>query len=178
MFRWLGGGGGVKIFGRFTNILWEWGEWVLCSWRSLLWLLRLPFMYNLILFNGIFIELSLTIFLAKYDTGLDKVMTRSLIWTASTAVALWICFHWVQAETPNVPKVFLLSLSSAQRFRHSAAVRPRRCFRKFFPFPLFRPTDQLYVVGEHRGKIKKERRQKERRKERYTLTHSVKIRIL
>jgi len=36
-------------------------------------------MYNLILFNGIFIELSLTIFLAKYDTGLDKVMTRSLI---------------------------------------------------------------------------------------------------
>ena len=97
------GWGGVKICGSVTNKLWGWGEWVLCSWSARFsCILRLALMYNLIRFTDICLKLSLKIIPAKHDTPLYHVMTRSLIWTACTAVALWICAHWVQSITPDI----------------------------------------------------------------------------
>ena len=96
------------------------------------------------------------------------VMTRPLIWTACTHVALWICIHCVPADTPDIPTVFLLSLSSAQKFRLSArldqgslqncsnfslsANRPTLCSRKI-----------LLKIEKGRGTEWKEGRKKEER---------------
>ena len=68
-------------------------------------------MYNLIRFADICIELSPIITLAKHVTTSDHVMTLPLIRTACTAVALWICIHWVSVDTPDIQKIsFFLSV--------------------------------------------------------------------
>ena len=79
-------------------------------------------MYNLIRFIHICLKLSIKIILAIYYTTLYHVMTRPLIRTACTAVALWICIHWVPVDTPHIPNVIILSLSSAEKFRLSAGL--------------------------------------------------------
>jgi len=55
-------------------------------------------MYNLIRFTDFCLDLSLTIILAKHDTTLDHVMTRTLIWIACTVLALWICIHYIYVQ--------------------------------------------------------------------------------
>jgi len=137
-FWGIKGGGelvGVKICKRFKNELWSWGEWLLCSlWPILLWILRLALMYNLIRFTDFCLEISLTIFLAKYDTTLDHVMTRPIIWTASIAVTLWICINWVLSDTADIPKISLF----LPLLQISSGLWPRlneRCFNELF-FPV------------------------------------------
>jgi hypothetical protein len=153
--------------GSFTNKLWVLEERVLRSLRPiLLWILCLTFMYNLIRFTDICLQILLTIIPAKHDITLDHVMTRPLIWTACTAVALWICIHWVPADTADIPRVFLLFLSSADKFRVSDTIRTRESRCEFFRISLCQSTDQCSVVGEHRGKIWKEMGQNERKVER------------
>ena len=140
----FGGGGGVKICERSTNKMWGWGEWMLCSlWPRLSWILRFALMRNLILFTDICLHLSFIIILAKLDTTLDHVMTRPLVPTACTAVALWICIHWVPADIADIPKfsLFLLLL------RINSSLLPRldeESFNDFFfsnySFSVKRPT--------------------------------------
>ena len=118
--------GGLKICGYVKNELWGWGEWVLCSlWPILSRIIRLALMYNLIGFTDICLKLSLTIMTAKHDTALYQVMTRPLIWIACTAVALWICIHWVPVDTPDIPTFFRFSPTSANKFWLRATERPR-----------------------------------------------------
>ena len=112
------------------------------------------------------LQLSLIIILAKYDTMLDHVMTRTLIWTACTVVDLWICIHWVPVGTPDIPNVFHLSPTFANKFRLSATDRPKGSNWNFFPIAHCQPTDRSSVVGDHSRKIRTEREQSERKKER------------
>jgi hypothetical protein len=164
---WHLGERGVQICEWFANKLWGWEEWVLCSlWLKLLLILRLALTYILIRCTDICLELSLTIILVKHDTTLDHVITRPLIWTVRAAVVLWICIHWVPAETLDILKVLVLSLGSADKFQVSGTIRAivSRC--KVFRIPLCQPTDHSSVVGQHRGEIGKEKRLNERKEER------------
>jgi hypothetical protein len=87
----------------------------------------------------------------------------------------------VPADTLDIPRVFLLSLSSAEKFRLSARM-DQEGLCKIFRIPLCQLTDQRSVVGEHLGKLRKEKGLTERKKERkrgklFLLTQSIKLRI-
>jgi len=93
-------------------------------------------------------------------------MTQTLIRTACAAVELWICYHLVPADTPDIPTVFLLSLRSADKFRLNTRIDQEALFAKFFRISLCRLTDQRSVVGENREKLRKEKGRIETKKER------------
>ena len=82
-------------------------------------------------------------------------------------------------DSRDIPKVFFLSLISADKFRVSDTIRiiGSRC--KVFLIPLRQPTNQPSVIGEHRKKLQKEMDQKKRKKEEINLLNlSVNLRIL
>ena len=138
--------GGVIICGIVKNILWGWGEWVLCSlWPRLSCILRLALMCNLIRFTDICLQLSLLIFLAKHETTLDHAMTLPLIWRAFPAVALLVCTNWVPADTPDRATVFHLFVSSALL----SAKFGSREYTWFF----FLPSYLLSAIGGLRGSV-------------------------
>ena len=122
-----------------------WGECLLCSlWPRLSCILCLALMCNLFHFNDICLKLSLTVIPAKHDKTLDHVMTRPLIWTARTAVELWICVHWVPTNTPDIPKLFHFSTTYTNKFRLRATDRPRGPNWFFFPLIIVsQPTNAL-----------------------------------
>ena len=150
--------------------------------------LSLDLMYNLIRFTDICLELSFIIILAKHDTTFDHLMTRPLIWTACTAVAAWICIHWVPADTPDIPEVFILSFSSAEKFRLSARLDQANPFANFFWFlfvsnqPTLCSRRTSWKIKKGRGTEWKEERKVGRKTERkierkyYLLTQSGKLR--
>jgi hypothetical protein len=84
-------------------------------------------------------------------------------------------------ETPVIPNVFILSLSSAVKL---GLIIPKGSYCNFFLVSLCCPNDQGFVIEQHRGEIMKEvgqKKMKERKKEKrtlYQLTKSVKLRIL
>jgi len=70
----------------------------------------------------------------------------------------------VPADTPDIPKFFILSRSSAEKFRSGqCTIKPGG---SLFRIPLCQLTDQRSVVGEYRGKLRKEEGRNERKKER------------
>ena len=60
-------------------------------------------------------------------------------------------------ETPDIPNVFILSVSSAEKF---GLIIPRWTYLKFFPASLCRPNDKGFVIEEHFVEIMKEVGQK------------------
>jgi hypothetical protein len=47
---------------------------------------------------------------------------------------MWICIHWVPADTPDIRKVFILSVSSAEKFGLGARLDEEGLFAEFFEF--------------------------------------------
>jgi hypothetical protein len=72
----------------------------------------------------------------------------------------------VPADTADIPKVFFVFLSSADKFRVTDTVRQRSSRCIVFRILLCQPTDQRSAVRERRGKIGKEMDQNKRKKER------------
>jgi len=78
-------------------------------------------------------------------------------------------------ETPDIPIVFILSVSSAEK---SGLIIPRWTYLKFILLSLCRPNDKGFVIEEHRGEILKEVGQKKERTNKSTmLINLVNLRI-
>jgi len=128
-------------------------------WPILSWISRLGLMYILICITVICLEISLTIFLVYYDTVLGQVLKETFNQKVVIRLCYWF-FRCVPSQTQVIQKLFFLSFSSGEKFRHSAMGRPRGSHRNCFPVPLCQSNDQRSVVGQHRGKLMKEIREK------------------
>jgi hypothetical protein len=92
------------------------------------------------------------IIIKKYSLNLDLVMTPPINWTACTAVALWICIHWMPADTTDIPNFspFLqINSGSLPRIDEDGLIEN-------FPIAHCEPNDRNTVIGVNLRKIRKE----------------------
>jgi len=150
---WTAGSLGVewcKIYWRFTNKPWGWEGWLLCSlWPRLLWILRFGLDGLPDSFHWRLSQFIINIHPCYIRRNLNHVMTRPLIATACTAVALFTVFTGCRPIN-RIYGIFNLSPTSAIKFQLSAMDRSTGSNWYFSPITYCQPTGRRSVVGDHR----------------------------